>query len=196
MIYAAYLKSHKFTITVLTQVVYIYFYRTHANELCAYLKGCGGINQFVLVRNSTNYRFDDNIKQMLQRYENMFGKLFWSHLIVLLTRVEKGFAETQFKEARKDVDIRRHLYSSFRLNENEFDIPVIPIGLDNYDEAIEQLLAVVTATNKFECENIKSPLQELKVKETGLIVQDQQAKQRVDHLNQQIHNIQVQINSL
>ena len=133
---------------------------------------------------------------MLQRYENMFGKLFWSHLIVLLTRVEKGFAETQFKEARKDVDIKRHLYASFSLSENEFDIPVIPIGLDNYDEAIEQLLAVVAATNKFECENIKSPLQELKVKETGLIVETQQAKQRVDHLNQQIHNIQVQINSL
>jgi len=169
--------------------------RTHANNLCAYLKGCGGINQFVLIRNSTNYRFDDNIKQMLRRYENMFGRLFWKHLIVVLTRVDQGLSQRQFMNGEKDKDMRNHIYEEYKLDENEFDIPVIPIGLDNYEQAIETFVESL-AENKFECEQIKSPLQELRANEAEIQIRDNQAKQRIDSLNQQIQNIQTQINSL
>ena len=78
----------------------------------------------------------------------MFGKLFWSHLVVILTRVETGFAEMQFKRAEKDKDIKHHIHEEFKLDQDEYDIPVIPVGLDNYEKAIEQLVESF-AVNKF-----------------------------------------------
>ena len=164
----------------------------HANNLCKYLRGCGGINQFVLIRNSANCRFDDNLKQMLKRYENMFGKLFWKHLVVVLTRVDKGCAQEEFEDGEKDKDMRNHIYMAFR-EAQKYDIPVIPVGLDNYLEAI-QMLVESLSTEKFECDNIKSPLNDLKQARDKVLVKDKQAKRKVDKLKKQIENIQKLIN--
>eukprot|EP01084_Bolivina_argentea_P000665 1224_1 len=146
--------------------------RTHANNLCAYLYGCGGINHFVLVRNAANYRFDDHFRMMLQRYEHMFGKIFWKHLMVVLTRVEQGFAERQFNETGQDQEIRNRIYETFELEPEECAIPVIPIGFDNYTDAIQTIVGALS-DDKFECDEIKSPLQQLKVKEAEIMKKDQ-----------------------
>eukprot|EP00483_Globobulimina_turgida_P009218 UN09237 len=60
--------------------------RQHGNKLCAYLKGCGGINAFVLIRNGTNPRFDQSFQTMLRQYHDMFGDVFFQRLIIIATR--------------------------------------------------------------------------------------------------------------
>ena len=132
---------------------------------------------------------------MLKSYEVMFGKSFWTHLAGVLTRVEKGFSESQFKEAGKDEDMKNYIFREFGLNESEVDLPVIPVGLDNYLNAIDRLLKCLRK-DRFECNSIKSPLEELKTKRSELLTKDQRAYQRVNTLKQQIQSIQKQINSL
>ena len=149
-----------------------------------------------MIRNSTNYRFDDKFKEMSKLYENMVGKrLFWGHLSFVLTRVEKGFAESQFIEAYKDTSFSSYICNEFDLDEKEYAIPVIPVGLDNYETAINDLVNQL-CDEKIECDKIKSALNDLKAERDQILIKDQHAKQKIDELNQQIQNIQSQINSL
>merc|ERR1712087_309646 len=79
--------------------------RTHSNRLCAYLKGCGGINAFVLVRNGANVRFDAAFQAMLREYHAMFGDAFFARLVIVATRIE-DFIKRQFKPKALSDDIR------------------------------------------------------------------------------------------
>merc|ERR1712087_640866 len=90
------------------------------NRLCKYLKGCGGINAFVLERNGANARFDAAFQAMLREYHAMFGNDFFTRLVIVATHVE-NYVRMQFQKNALSNDIR----NLFRL---QSDIPVIPIG--------------------------------------------------------------------
>jgi len=169
--------------------------REHANNLCAYLYGCGGLNNFVLVRNSANFRFDGNFKLMLERYHAMFGDAFWKHLIVVLTRVDRGLAERQFVRGGMEEAMKQEIYDKFQLDAERYPIPVIPIGLDKYEEAIQSVVDAVS-TERFECEQIKSPLQDLEAKEAEISQVEQEKKQKLDGVKQQLQDKEAQLASL
>jgi len=169
--------------------------REHANNLCAYLYGCGGVNNFVLVRNSANFRFDANFKLMLERYFNMFGDAFWKHLIVVLTRVDSGLAERQFVQ-RGGVDaMKQEIYEKFDLDAEQYPIPVVPIGLDQYTEAIQRIVDSVSA-ERFECEQIKSPLSDLEAREVEILRVEQEKKQKLDAVQAELQKKEAQLAAL
>merc|ERR1719474_1891909 len=74
--------------------------RRHCNRLCAFMKGCGGINAFVLVRNGAIVRFDKHFQNMLTDYVRMFGDEFLGRLIVVATRIE-GRTLKRYKEKNR-----------------------------------------------------------------------------------------------
>lgn len=166
--------------------------RAHANNLCAYLYGSGGINNFVLVRNSANYRFDNNFRMMLERYSCMFGNAFWKHLVVVMTRVESGFAENQFNRGNVAQNMRNHILESFELDAEQLDIPIIAMGMDNYTQALQSIVDKLS-DERFECEQIKSPLNELKEEK---VQKEGEIQAKVDDLNRQIQDIQDKIDAL
>merc|ERR1712110_18000 len=104
--------------------------------LCKYLKGCGGINAFILVRNSTNLRFDLSFQQMLKSYSKMFGANFFDRLIIIASRCDQN------NDTFEDMNIAKSMKES--LIELAHSIP----------------------SPKFECEDICSPINELYSKET------------------------------
>jgi len=169
--------------------------REHANNLCAYLYGSGGINNFVLVRNSANYRFDNNFRMMLERYSNMFGHAFWNHLMVVMTRVESGFAENQFNRGNVAQNMRNHILESFELDAEQLDIPIIAMGMDNYTQVLQSIVGSLS-DERFECEQIKSPLNELKEKKVTKVQEEGEIQAKVDDLNKQIQDIQDKIDAL
>eukprot|EP01083_Nonionella_stella_P061261 159670_1 len=141
--------------------------REHVNNLCAYLRGCRGISNFILVRNGTNCRFDDNLQGMLRKYREMFGGAFWDHLVVVMTFIDVGRPLQKYNKGKRGDEFRNDIVDAFGLNQGELEvpeIPVIPIGFDNYDGAIKRLLGCLSK-RRFECQRIRTPLHELKNKQ-------------------------------
>lgn len=114
---------------------------------------------------------------------------------MVLTRVDQGLATQQFERGNKVEGMRQEILNTFQLNPDEYEIPVIPIGLDNYEEAIQNIVSGV-ATERCECEQITSPLQELKEKESAFLKTEREAKQKLDALNQELQDLEQQLKSL
>eukprot|EP01084_Bolivina_argentea_P109218 195194_1 len=139
--------------------------RYHANNICKYLKGCGGINSFVLIRNSTNCRFDGPFQALLKQYADIFGaECFFSHLIVIATRVDCN--NEQFIKYKQAESLQKNIMAlaqqKYNINNlNMSAIKVIPIGLENYKISICEFANNIP-TVKFECDAIKSPLATLR----------------------------------
>ena len=169
--------------------------REHANNLCAYLYGCGGLNNFVLVRNSANLRFDANFKLMLERYFNMFGDAFWAHLIVVLTNVDSGLAERRFVRSGMEQAMKQEICEKFQLSAEQYAIPVIPIGLNKYTASIQSIVDNVSA-ERFECEQIKSPLSDLEAREAEILSVEQQKRQKLDAVQAQLQEKEAQLAAL
>jgi len=169
--------------------------RVHANNTCAFVYGSGGINNFIVVRNGANYRFDANFKLMLERYASMFGDEFWKHVIVVMTHVDDGLAERQFIQGNKATNMKNEVIRSFDLDEKECDIAVIPIGLDKYEEAIQEVIASLSE-EKFRCDELKSPLQELKDRHLTMKQNEEVIQREVDKTNREIQVLQDKIDAL
>ena len=82
------------------------------NDLCKYMKGCGGINAFVLVRNGTNVRFDAAFQCMLRKYHDIFGDEFFARLIIVATRIE-FIAREQYIEDERESELRNDICEVF-----------------------------------------------------------------------------------
>eukprot|EP00483_Globobulimina_turgida_P000466 UN00466 len=151
--------------------------RTHTNNLCEYLRGCGGVNAFVVIRSGSNCRFDAYFQKQLKYLESVFDSGFWSHLVVVLTRIDKGIAEFQFKAANKTRQMKDDV-SALCNGVNE-DVAVIPIGLDNYTEKLLQFIDCIPQ-NRFMCDNIRSPIDGLKSNKNALVDQAKRIQQRIE----------------
>eukprot|EP01083_Nonionella_stella_P151066 482253_1 len=170
--------------------------RMHENNLCAYLRGCGGINRFVLVRNASNCRFDANLQNILRRYADMFGDAFWSHLIVILTHVDSGIPERQYARGQKAETLIKRICTQFRLDRNRIDIPVFPVGLDKYKQTIHQFVECLRNSDKFECDAIKSPLDHLQDQVHQKNNERDEIERALDTIRASQESIQKEINIL
>merc|ERR1712087_744190 len=155
--------------------------REHSNRLCAYLKGCGGINAFVVVCNGACPRFDAHFKQMLQQYDLMFGgKAFWERLIIVATRVE-SYVQKQFRKE----NLLGEIGVLFNIEDVKSKIQVIPIGFDGYEQSLKDFVAAIPA-DRLEFKQVESPIDELRV--------EHEAEQgKLDALSKTIRGIQTQI---
>eukprot|EP01084_Bolivina_argentea_P110628 197488_1 len=157
-------------------------YRKHGNDLCKYLKRCGGINTFVLVMSSINVRLG-MLQSMLEQYSNIFGDEFFKRLIIVVTRVDSDVSHRQFVESKLVETLRKDVCTKFNLN---IDIPVIPIGANNYEDSIATLIEKIPS-DKFTCNHIQSPIHELKMQHANIVIQ-------YDDLQVQLNSIQNQLN--
>merc|ERR1719201_1166157 len=65
----------------------------HTNMLCKFLRGCGGINAFVLTVNCADPRITGETKEALKIYEDCFGADFYKRMIVVGTHVDHNSTE-------------------------------------------------------------------------------------------------------
>jgi len=159
--------------------------RQHSINLCKFLKGCGGINGFVLVRNGANVRFDSHFQNMLKDYYKMFGKEFLSRLIIVATRIE-GVAFEQYFEYNQEESLREDICKLFGVE--DVVIPVIPIGFDSYTFSIEAMVEAIPS-DKHEFKEIKSPLDDLRVKYAEVVKEE-------EAMNEKVRKIELQIKAL
>ena len=160
------------------------FDRQHSNRLCQYLKGCGGINAFVLVRNGANVRFDAAFQAMLREYHAMFGNAFFERLVIVATRIE-GFSKQQFVQNRQENALRSDICRLFGLN---FEIPVIAIGFEGYAASLAALADAIPA-DKQTFRQIQSPIDELRRRRSAVATEE-------TNLNQQMQRVQAELNQV
>jgi len=156
------------------------------NALCKYLRGCGGINAFVLVRNGANVRFDGAFQSMLRQYHDVFGDEFFKRLIIVVTRIE-AFAREQYVEDERE-DVLRDDVSRFFLNSNEGQevaIPVIPLGFDSYEEAIFAVAGTVPS-DKQQFDDIESPYDDLQAEFERAVEDEWNIEQKLGRLTREI----------
>eukprot|EP00486_Rosalina_sp_Unknown_P006545 CAMPEP_0201576884 /NCGR_PEP_ID=MMETSP0190_2-20130828/22946_1 /ASSEMBLY_ACC=CAM_ASM_000263 /TAXON_ID=37353 /ORGANISM="Rosalina sp." /LENGTH=419 /DNA_ID=CAMNT_0048008263 /DNA_START=78 /DNA_END=1337 /DNA_ORIENTATION=- len=166
--------------------------REHSNNLCAFLKGCGGINAIVLIRNATQYRFDADFQQKLKHLADIFGDKFWNNLVIVLTHVDKGMAEAMFVEGKKAEEMQKEIA---QLCGKNITVPVIPFGLDNYKDKMSEFKSKIPK-NRYICDKIKSPIDMLREEKKQVIIRQKKIKTRIDGMNGKITAIQNEINSL
>ena len=151
----------------------------HSNDLVGYLKGCGGINAFIIVYNGANQRLDSDFKKMVKSFTDMLcdkgfdgkgsgGSKFWDHVIFIITHLKINMND----EKTKDLTKRHQEWLQNFKNKMSWDIydnqkEAIVIGVDNFNEnsyktAIGQLLQKLPKT-KFKCDKLKSPFDDDKV---------------------------------
>ena len=133
----------------------------HANTLVEYLRGCGGVNAFILIYNGSEPRLDSKSKGMLENLNHMLGKGFWDHLIFVITKLKINIEGSDYdSEDEKESgdwlnDFQMAVKSALKMS----DFPVA-IGVENrnknsYNTAIDDLLQ--NLPGKFMCDRLKSP---------------------------------------
>lgn len=163
--------------------------------LCKFLKGCGGVNGFVLIRNAQEIRFDADFKEKLLHLRQIFGDSdeFWKYLVVVLTHVDQGIAERKFKKGDKAKEMQQQI-AKLCQNEN-MAIPVVPIGLDNYENKLGSIIDKIS-NKRFICDGIKSPIDKLRRDKQELVGKQNEIQQRINSIQQEIDNAESQINKM
>ena len=163
--------------------------------LCKFLKGCGGVNGFVLVRNAQEIRFDADFREKLLHLRYIFGDNdeFWKYLVVVLTHVDQGVAERKFKKGDKAKEMQQQI-AKLCQNRNMM-VPVIPIGLDNYEDKLKSIKDVISR-KRFVSDTIKSPIDDLRKDKQELMAKQHEIQQRIDNIQQEIVNIDHQITKI
>ena len=166
-------------------------HRTHSNRLCQYLKGCGGINAFVLVRNGANVRFDAAFQSMLKEYHAMFGDAFFARLVIVATHVE-GFIKMRFEQNQQEKALRDDICGLFGLN---LAIPVIPIGFEEYRVS---LIAMANAipVDKQQFQQIKSPIDELKRRRTTIAKEERNLNTQKQQVQTELSRVEAELRAL
>eukprot|EP01084_Bolivina_argentea_P310832 537932_1 len=147
--------------------------RFHSNNLIQFLRGCGGVNAFVLVKTRYPPRLDSSFTQYLISLTQMLGINFWRHVIVIITHISYVQSlTTEFKNYC--TEFSKQIKIDLNLSDNMPDIPII--GIDNFDKQINYLKQINKLLNiikpiSYQCNALKSPLTEYKNKfETNLYV--------------------------
>jgi len=166
--------------------------RQHSVKLCEFLRGCGGINAFVLVRNGAQVRFDKHFQNMLRDYHTMFGELFFHRLIIVATRIEDRVLK-QYVKYNQEAMLRGDICDMFDLE--KLEIPVIPIGLDGYKESLISLVEAIPS-DKHEFKEIKSPLDDLRTGHAAVLEEEKEMMQQIQAIQSEIAEIDVEIAKL
>jgi len=136
--------------------------RFHCNNLVEFLKGCGGINAFCIVKMKIPPRFDKAYQNMLKELEEMLGRAVWKHVVLVITGVDDKKSKREFPQWSKDwVEALR---KEMQLNEFEAPLPIVGIGnLENYENGIKELFEYGIPSTKYQCNQLRSPLDVLKM---------------------------------
>eukprot|EP01084_Bolivina_argentea_P086842 156926_1 len=169
--------------------------RQHGNRLCAYLKGCGGLNAFVLIRNGTNPRFDQSFQTMLKQYHEMFGNVFFERLIIVATRIDSRINKLQFEQNNQANVLRNDICDMFNYMDEGCDIPVVPIGLESYEESIVNLVEKIPL-DKFVCQRIKSPIDGLKTRYSVVQSEENRLREQINRVKSQINEVNNSMSAL
>ena len=58
------------------------------NKLVLYLRGCGGVNIFGIFFSFAELRFTKPYQDLLHKYQDMLGKEFWKHCVIIATKAD------------------------------------------------------------------------------------------------------------
>merc|ERR1712032_1785838 len=141
----------------------------HTNMLCKFLRGCGGINAFVLAVNCADPRITGETKKALEIYEDCFGADFYKRVIIVGTRVDADSPESDdwddgTLDLRSKVEQALNLKSNKELSASDRKgIPTIPIGVENFEEAVEEIQSLLKTKfrNKITDPVLNSPIDKL-----------------------------------
>jgi len=176
----------------------------HANNLCEFLNGCGGINAFVLLLNSQEPRITSETINALLDYENIFGTVMYKQLVVVATRVDEGDNLEDYEEDEIEVQLRNTIVTKLKLREKGFGqgdiekLPVIPIGRRHYKPALDQLSTQLQTRirQKFGTSELRSPLEEMQSKHNELISKCQKEESDLEDCAQVVANLRREIEGL
>ena len=157
----------------------------HAQDLVKYLKGCGGINVFIVICKPP--RLDGTFLQMLKNLTIMLGREFWDYVVFVVTHLrincdidgDAGGGDEKDDEWEdigdsddeiNDKSPQEWLREFALIVRGKFDLPATKpycIGVENknknsYSMAIEEIKQYLKQ-EKFVCDRIKSPYDDKKV---------------------------------
>eukprot|EP00485_Elphidium_margaritaceum_P011289 CAMPEP_0202705182 /NCGR_PEP_ID=MMETSP1385-20130828/17770_1 /ASSEMBLY_ACC=CAM_ASM_000861 /TAXON_ID=933848 /ORGANISM="Elphidium margaritaceum" /LENGTH=366 /DNA_ID=CAMNT_0049363361 /DNA_START=122 /DNA_END=1222 /DNA_ORIENTATION=+ len=164
----------------------------HCNKLCKYMKGCPGINAFVLIRNGSQIRFDMAFQSMLKQYHDMFGDVFLEKLIIMATKIDGQKALQRFDRNHQGKVLREDICNLFGLN---VSTPVVPIGLDAYHQSIEKFVQQIPS-DKFKCKHIVSPIEKLKERERLIALEHNEQVEQVNKIQTEIQSTNAKLQRL
>jgi len=159
--------------------------REHSIRLCRYIKGCGGVSAFVFVHNEK--RFDQSFQEMLNAYFVMFGRAFFERMVIVFTAYD-GIDKKKWDRKKGPKGLTGEICRHFEL---DFQITAIPIGLEDYTDAVAALVAAIP-DDKVEIEEIKSPLDELQKQHAALMSEETELKQKILELQEKHFEIRTQ----
>merc|ERR1712032_1768054 len=166
----------------------------HTNMLCKFLRGCGGINAFVLTVNCADPRITGETKEALKIYEDCFGADFYKRMIVVGTHVDHNSTEL-YDWDDGTLDLRAELVKALKLNENKElsksdrkGIPVVPIGLKNYKGAVAAIRSLLKTKlcDKIAHPDLSSPLDKLKKKNEKILKDRAEVKGELDQSEREV----------
>ena len=169
----------------------------HTNMLCKFLRGCGGINAFVLTVNCADPRITRETKEALKVYEECFGADFYKRVIIVGTHVDADSAASDAWES-DEIDLRAKLVQAFKLNENKElsksdreGIPTIPIGVENFEEAVEEIQSLLKTKfrNKITDPVLNSPIDKLEKVTQKLRLKCEQVRKEVDQFVNEVTSL-------
>ena len=169
----------------------------HTNMLCKFLRGCGGINAFVLTKNCADPRITKETKEALEIYEDCFGADFYKHMIIVGSHADADSTELDAWES-DEIDLRAELVKSLKLKRNKElskndreGIPTIPIGVENFEEAVEEIQSLLKTKfgNKITDPVLNSPIDKLEKVTQKLRLKCEQVRKEVDQFVNEVTSL-------
>merc|ERR1712032_1703157 len=169
----------------------------HTNMLCKFLRGCGGINAFVLTKNCADPRITKETKEALKIYEDCFGADFYKHMIIVGSHADADSTELDAWES-DEIDLRAELMQALQLKRSKElsksdreGIPTIPIGVENFEEAVEEIQSLLKTKfrNKITDPVLNSPIDKLEKVTQKLRLKCEQVRKEVDQFVNEVTSL-------
>lgn len=138
------------------------------------MRGGNGINAFLLLKACNNPRLDNTDIQMLKSLEDQISggnslskKLFWEHVIIVITRVDGH----ELKKCNKEYlnELRLSIIDELNLHEYNINLPIIGMSNeDNFQKPIQNLIENVIPKSKYYSVTLHSPLMQLNAKKVQI----------------------------
>jgi len=161
------------------------------NSFDKWIHGCGGFNALVLVM-TCKQKANDHFQDMIKFYVKLFGEDVYQLMVVMVTGVDSPYAKDEYNKNAVQTAIEEKMLELTKSN-----IPVIPIGYDNFEAARVKLREFIELhPEKYEPTNIISPLHEWQADENKRREEFEAKEKVVESLASEIevlHNSQVSL---
>ena len=88
--------------------------KQHTNNIAEYLRGCGGVNAFLIFVTLAEPRIDSTYTELLQLYANMLkDHKWWDHAIIVATKLDL-FMHTNRNKLKKMTDLEKAKFKKDR----------------------------------------------------------------------------------